>query len=356
MRLPVVRAAAERVAEEQVAGQRVVQHRPLDLEVRGAALQRVRRPGAGVAVRLRLHHDRPVARHLGALLDRVPPLVREHHRDQEVAELLLQLGEQALPVPGHDVLRGAVEGVAADVGRVVDARGRLVAARVDRVEALDLLVPLVEDVRHLLGPELLDVGDRVAGEPVDLAAVGAADLDVGVGDPGPAGGVLAETGDLLRAAADQHGQRQRRRSPRPRAPPRHTHSLPSSPYGRCQAAGPLRRAESVASLVAPASSRPRWRRPRLRWRRPRLRRRRPRSRRRRPRLRRHVSARAHPAAAPAATRTPAARATAAPPRSPTRSCRRRTRRRAPSPCSPPRPTGRAGGAPAGSRPAAGRRS
>jgi hypothetical protein len=118
-----------------------------------------------------------------------------HHRDDEIAELLLQFGQQALGVPCNDILRLAVERVARNVARVAGARRRRVSGGVDgEVAAGDRLEVLLVEVGELLTPILLEVGDGLDHQFVHHSGGVTVDFDVAGVRRRPV--VLTDAGDL----------------------------------------------------------------------------------------------------------------------------------------------------------------
>jgi hypothetical protein len=110
MRVGIDIDGARRVTQIENAGQGGIEIGGGDVE--NAVFLGVFRPSPREAVRLQLlgHGARG---EVGPGLHRMTPLVCHHHRDDEIAEFLLQLGQQPFGVPRHHVFGRAVEALPA---------------------------------------------------------------------------------------------------------------------------------------------------------------------------------------------------------------------------------------------------
>ncbi len=159
--------ALTRVAELEHAGEALVEIAGIELEQLAVTVVDVLHPRAGEAVGLLLGQDGggELGPRLG--LDHVTPLVRQHLRECERAELLVQAREEILVVVVDGHVQRAMERVVLEVlvrGAATGALGdrRHVCLRRVRVDVARRKHRVADAVhgRHLLGPEVLDVLDR----------------------------------------------------------------------------------------------------------------------------------------------------------------------------------------------------
>jgi hypothetical protein len=152
-----------------------------DLERVATAGGHVGGPGPCVAVGLQLEIDR-AAPDGSPFLDGVRELVGEHDADGERPVRLVELRDQGCLVPGDQVLRRAVEGVAGDVVVADGCRptpGELRVRAVGLVTTDQGLERAPVDLGIRVAPVRLDVVDRAGDQGVEVIGrhrVGAADI------------------------------------------------------------------------------------------------------------------------------------------------------------------------------------
>ena len=177
----VIGGRAAGVAEFEVSGERLVHIGVAGAEIRRPPGPSVGDPCARVAVRLLFERHRS-SRHRYPRLDHMAPFVGEHHRNRQVSVVVQQVRHQRGVVPADLVRRTAVERVPADLLGRNRARRQILTVGPGVEPTGDGVIRLIEQLGHLLGPVLLEIGDRCGSDAVDFPTVGPDEFDpVGVG-------------------------------------------------------------------------------------------------------------------------------------------------------------------------------